>query len=41
VQTPDARTVVVKLTKPYGPFKNLVANPNFLWIMPKETGTGT
>jgi peptide/nickel transport system substrate-binding protein len=41
VETPDAQTVVVKLAKPYGPFRNMVANPNFLWIMPKEIGAGT
>jgi peptide/nickel transport system substrate-binding protein len=40
VETPDARTVVVKLVKPYGPFRNLTASPNFLWIMAKEIGTG-
>lgn len=41
VETPDARTVVFKLARPYGPFKNLVANSNYLWIMPKEIGAGT
>jgi peptide/nickel transport system substrate-binding protein len=40
VQTPDPRTVVIRLARPYGPFRNLVANPNFLWIMPKEIGAG-
>jgi peptide/nickel transport system substrate-binding protein len=40
VQTPDAKTVVFKLAKPYGPFRNLIANSNYLWIMPKEIGAG-
>jgi peptide/nickel transport system substrate-binding protein len=38
VETPDARTVVFKLAKPYGPFQNLLANSNYLWIMAKEIG---
>lgn len=41
VETPDARTVVFKLAKPYGPFKNLVADSNYLWVLPKEVGAGT
>jgi peptide/nickel transport system substrate-binding protein len=40
VQTPDPKTVVIKLARPYGPFRNMVANPNFLWIMPKEVNAG-
>jgi peptide/nickel transport system substrate-binding protein len=40
VQTPDPRTVVFKLAKPYGPFRNLIANSNYLWILPKEGGEG-
>ena len=41
VETPDAKTVVVKLAQPYGPILNLFANPQYLWIMPKEIGAGT
>jgi peptide/nickel transport system substrate-binding protein len=41
VETPDARTVVFRLAKPYGPFRNMLANSNYLWIMPKEIGAGT
>lgn len=38
--TPDARTVVFKLVKPYGPFRGLTASPNHFWITPKESTTG-
>ncbi len=41
VETPDARTVVFKLAKPYGPFQNLIGNSNYLWILPKEVAAGT
>jgi peptide/nickel transport system substrate-binding protein len=41
VETPDPRTIVFKLAKPYGPFRNLIANSNYLWILPKEIGAGT
>jgi peptide/nickel transport system substrate-binding protein len=37
VETPDAKTVVIKLAKPYAPILNLFANHQNLWIMPKET----
>ncbi len=40
VQTPDPKTVVFKLAKPYAPFLTLISNSNYLWIMPKEIGTG-
>jgi len=40
VETPDARTVVFKLAKPYGPFRSLTASSNYLWIMPREIATG-
>ena len=40
VETPDPRTVVFKLAKPYGPFKSLLANSNYLWIMPRELSAG-
>jgi peptide/nickel transport system substrate-binding protein len=40
VETPDAQTVVVKLAKPYAPILNLFANPQYLWIMPKEVNGG-
>ena len=37
VEAPDAQTVVFKLSKPFAPFLNTVANPNYLWLMPKES----
>jgi peptide/nickel transport system substrate-binding protein len=37
LETPDQRTVVVKLAQPYAPILNLFANPQYLWIMPRET----
>jgi ABC-type transport system substrate-binding protein len=40
VETPDAKTVIVKLAKPYAPILNLFANPQYLWIMPKEIDGG-
>ena len=40
LETPDAQTVVVKLAKPYAPILNLFANPQYLWIQPKEMDTG-
>jgi peptide/nickel transport system substrate-binding protein len=40
VQTPDPRTFVMKLAKPFGPFRTLVANPAYLRIMPKEVAGG-
>ncbi|MGH2587767.1 MAG: ABC transporter substrate-binding protein [Dehalococcoidia bacterium] len=40
VETPDATTVVMKLAKPYAPILNLFANPQYLWIMPKEIEGG-
>jgi peptide/nickel transport system substrate-binding protein len=40
VETPDPQTVVVKLAKPYAPIQNLFANPQYLWIMPKEADGG-
>jgi peptide/nickel transport system substrate-binding protein len=39
LETPDDQTVVFKLSKPYAPFLNTLANPQYLWILPKETGT--
>ena len=39
-QAPDAQTVVLKLARPYAPALNLIANPNYLWIMPKEADSG-
>ena len=38
--TPDARTVVFKLAKPYGPFRGLTASPNHVWMTPKEAAAG-
>lgn len=40
LETPDAQTVVVKLAKPYAPILNLFANPQYLWIQPKEMDSG-
>ena len=40
VQTPDPRTVVMKLAKPYGPFRSMLANFNYLWMLPKESANG-
>ncbi|MGE0542257.1 MAG: ABC transporter substrate-binding protein, partial [Dehalococcoidia bacterium] len=40
IETPDAKTVVVKLARPYAPILNLFANPQYLWIMPRETDAG-
>ncbi len=39
VETPDPTTAVFKLKEPYSPFATLIASPNYLWIMPKDTGT--
>ncbi len=39
--TPDTRTVVFKLAKPYGPFRGLTADPSILWVIPKEAAAGT
>jgi peptide/nickel transport system substrate-binding protein len=38
--TPDPRTLVFKLAKPYGPFKGLTASPNHFWITAKEITAG-
>jgi peptide/nickel transport system substrate-binding protein len=40
VETPDPQTVVVKMARPYAPILNLFANPQYLWIMPKEANGG-
>lgn len=40
VETPDSKTVVIKLARPYGPILNLFANPQYLWILPREAGGG-
>jgi peptide/nickel transport system substrate-binding protein len=40
VTYPDASTVVFKLKQPYAPFLNKLANPQYLWIMPKEVNDG-
>jgi peptide/nickel transport system substrate-binding protein len=39
IETPDPQTVVFRLSKPFAPFLSMVANPQYLWILPKETGT--
>lgn len=40
LETPDAKTVVVKIGQPYAPLLNLLANSQYLWIHPKEMDTG-
>lgn len=40
LETPDANTVVLKLKKPFGPIMNMIANPQYLWILPRESGSG-
>jgi peptide/nickel transport system substrate-binding protein len=40
-EAPDAQTVVIKLAKPFGPFLSLVANAQYLWVMPKEIVAGS
>jgi peptide/nickel transport system substrate-binding protein len=40
IETPDSKTVVVKLAKVYAPILNLFANHQNLWIQPKEIDTG-
>lgn len=40
VETPDARTVIFRLARPYGPFRVLTASPNHLWVMAKEIAAG-
>ena len=39
--TPDDSTVVMKLKSPYSPMLNKLANPQYLWLMPKEVNAGT
>jgi len=34
--TPDAGTLVFTLKHPYAPFLNKLADPSYLWIMPRE-----
>lgn len=40
VETPDSTTVVVKLARPYAAIFNLFANPQYMWILPKEADNG-
>ena len=40
IETPDQKTVVVKLAKVYAPILNLFGNPQYLWIFPKEIDSG-
>lgn len=37
---PDNQTLVFKLKTPYVPFLNIMANPQYFWIMPKEATNG-
>jgi len=41
ITAPDAHTVVIKLTKPYGPFLNAVAGDSGAAILPKHIFNGT
>lgn len=40
VEAVDKQTVKFRLKQPYAPFFDLLANPGFLWIMPREAGNG-
>jgi peptide/nickel transport system substrate-binding protein len=40
VETPDPKTVVVKLARPYAAILNLFANPQYMWILPREADSG-
>jgi ABC-type transport system substrate-binding protein len=40
VETPDERTVIFKLAKPFGPFVPMLATAQYLWIMPREAVAG-
>lgn len=40
IETPDAKTVVVKLARPYAAILNLFANPQYMWILPREADNG-
>jgi peptide/nickel transport system substrate-binding protein len=41
IQTPDANTVVFKLNYPYAPFRNVLANPAYGMIYPREAYAGS
>jgi peptide/nickel transport system substrate-binding protein len=40
IQTPDAHTVVFKLTYPYAPFNKTLASPSYSLIVPREALAG-
>ncbi|HTE86397.1 MAG TPA: ABC transporter substrate-binding protein [Dehalococcoidia bacterium] len=40
IQTPDKQTVIFKLNYPYSPFRNLLANPAYATIYPREAYAG-
>jgi peptide/nickel transport system substrate-binding protein len=40
IQTPNAQTVVFKLTYPYAPFQKTLASPAYSWILPREALAG-
>jgi peptide/nickel transport system substrate-binding protein len=40
LSAPDAQTLVFKLKAPYAPFLNVLANPQYLWIMSKDAAGG-
>ncbi len=40
IETPDDHTAVIRLARPYAPALNLLANPSYLWIFPREVEDG-
>lgn len=40
VESPDERTLLLKLARPFAPVLSLLANPSYLWIFPREAGGG-
>jgi peptide/nickel transport system substrate-binding protein len=40
VETPDSHTFLVRLARPFGPILNLFANPQYLWVLPREAADG-
>jgi peptide/nickel transport system substrate-binding protein len=40
VETPDERTLALRLARPYAPAFGLLANPSYLWVFPREVDGG-
>ena len=40
VETPNPTTAIFKMSEPYAPILSLLADSQYLWIMPKETDSG-